>query len=112
GREEPLIARYADLNVVLDRVREALHGPLGATAGTNYGENNSLMAITRNYSRPALLAAGVICIMLAFVGKLSALAATIPVFVSGGLALYLFGGIGLQGIALMPGDNGKLFHPP
>lgn len=27
--------------------------------------------------------------------------ATIPVFVSGGLALYLFGVIGMQGIALM-----------
>jgi uracil permease len=83
----------------------------GATAGTNYGENNSLMAITRNYSGPALIAAGVICILLAFVGKLSAFVATIPVFVSGGLALYLFGVIGMQGIALMQENKVNLFDP-
>ena len=59
------------------------------------------MAITRNYSGPALIASGVICILLAFVGKLSAFVGTIPVFVSGGLAIYLFGVIGMQGIALM-----------
>ena len=88
-----------------------LHGLFGATAGTNYGENNSLMAITRNYSGPALMAAGVICILLAFVGKLSAFVATIPVFVSGGLALYLFGVIGMQGIALMQENKVNLFDP-
>jgi xanthine/uracil permease len=35
----------------------------------NYSENNSLMAITRNYSGPAILASGVIAILLGFVGK-------------------------------------------
>ena len=69
------------------------------------------MAITRNYSGPALLAAGVICMLLAFVGTLSAFVATIPVFVSGGLALYLFGVIGMQGIALMQEDQVDLFDP-
>jgi uracil permease len=92
-------------------VGDILHGMVGATAGTNYGENNSLMAITRNYSGPALIAAGVICILLAFVGKLSAFVATIPVFVSGGLALYLFGVIGMQGIALMQEHRVDLFDP-
>jgi len=33
---------------------------LASTAGTNYGENNSLMVITRNYSGPVLLTAGAI----------------------------------------------------
>jgi len=111
GREKPRLDRYVGWNLVFDGVGDALHGLLGATAGTNYGENNSLMAITRNYSGPALFAAGVICILLAFVGKLSALAATIPVFVSGGLALYLFGVIGMQGIALMQEHKVNLFDP-
>jgi uracil permease len=88
-----------------------IHGLFGATAGTNYGENNSLMAITRNYSGPVLVAAGVICILLAFVGKLSAFVGTIPVFVSGGLALYLFGVIGMQGIALMQEHKVNMFDP-
>jgi uracil permease len=111
GRKKPRLDRYVGFNLIFDGVGDALHGIVGATAGTNYGENNSLMAITRNYSGPALLAAGVICIMLAFVGKLSAFVATIPVFVSGGLALYLFGVIGMQGIALMQEHKVNLFEP-
>lgn len=111
GRERPRLERFVGWNLVFDGVGDFLHGLFGATAGTNYGENNSLMAITRNYSGPALLAAGVICILLAFVGKLSAFVATIPVFVSGGLALYLFGVIGMQGIALMQEHKVNMFEP-
>ncbi len=111
GREKPGLDRYVGWNLVFDGIGDFIHGLFGATAGTNYGENNSLMAITRNYSGPALLAAGVICILLAFVGKLSAFVATIPVFVSGGLALYLFGVIGMQGIALMQEHKVNMFEP-
>jgi uracil permease len=103
--------KHVGFNLILDGIGDVLHGLFGATAGTNYGENNSLMAITRNYSGPALIAAGVICILLAFVGKPSAFVATIPVFVSGGLALYLFGVIGMQGIALMQENKVNLFDP-
>jgi uracil permease len=83
----------------------------GATAGTNYGENNSLMAITRNYSGPALMAAGVIAILLGFVGKLAALVAMVPLAVTGGLSIYLFGTIGMQGIALMQEHHVSMFNP-
>ncbi|MCK4315779.1 MAG: xanthine permease, partial [Anaerolineae bacterium] len=72
-------------------------------------ENNSLMAITRNYSGPVLVAAGVISILLGFVGKLEALVGTVPLAVSGGLAIYLFGVIGMQGIALMVENRVNLF---
>lgn len=111
GRPKVHLDRHVGFNLILDGVGDALHGLLGATAGTNYGENNSLMAITRNYSGPVLLAAGAFCILLAFVGKLAAFVATIPVFVSGGLALYLFGVIGMQGIALMQEHEVDLFDP-
>jgi uracil permease len=111
GRPKYHLDQHVGFNLILDGIGDVLHGIFGATAGTNYGENNSLMAITRNYSGPALLAAGVICILLAFVGKLSAFVATIPVFVSGGLALYLFGVIGMQGIALMQEAKVNMFDP-
>ncbi len=111
GRERVHLDKYVGWNLVFDGVGDVLHGLFGATAGTNYGENNSLMAITRNYSGPALLVAGVICLLLAFVGTLSAFVATIPVFVSGGLALYLFGVVGMQGIALMQENKVDLFDP-
>lgn len=110
-RPRPSLDRYVGLNLVFDGVGDVLHGCLGAMAGTNYGENNSLMAITRNYSGPVLMVAGALSILVAFFGKLSALVATVPVFVSGGLALYLFGTIGMQGIALMIERRVNLFEP-
>lgn len=111
GCDKYHLDQHVGFNLICDGVGDAIHGLFGATAGTNYGENNSLMAITRNYSGPALMAAGVICILLAFIGKLSAFVGTIPVFVSGGLALYLFGVIGMQGIALMQENKVNLFDP-
>src|SRR5215218_6911388 len=85
GREKVRLDRHVGFNLILDGIGDVLHGLFGATAGTNYGENNSLMAITRNYSGPALIAAGVIAILLGFIGKLSALVQTVPLAVSGGL---------------------------
>jgi uracil permease len=69
------------------------------------------MVITRNYSGVSLLAAGVIAVLLAFVGKLTGVVQSIPTAVSGGLAIYLFGVIGMQGIALMMSEKVDLFDP-
>lgn len=111
GREKFHLDRYIGFNLILDGIGDMINGMFGSTAGTNYGENNSLMAITRNYSGPVLLAAGVISILLGFIGKLEALVGTVPMAVSGGLAIYLFGVIGMQGIALMVENRVNLFSP-
>lgn len=111
GREKYELDKYIGFNLVLDGIDDTLKGLLGATAGTNYGENNSLMAITRNYSGPALISAGVIAILLGFVGKLAGLVQSVPLAVSGGLAIYLFGVIGMQGIALMQEHKVSMFDP-
>jgi uracil permease len=111
GREHYELDKNIGLNLILDGIDDTLKGLLGSTAGTNYGENNSLMAITRNYSGPALLSAGVIAILLGFVGKLAGLVQTVPLAVSGGLAIYLFGVIGMQGIALMQEHKVSMFDP-
>ena len=108
-REKYHLDQNIGWNLVFDGVGDFLHGLVGATAGTNYGENNSLMAITRNYSGPALMAAGVIAILLAFVGKLAELVRSVPLAVTGGLAIYLFGVIGMQGIALMQEHKVSMF---
>ncbi len=111
NQEKYELDRHIGFNLILDGMGDFINGLLGATAGTNYGENNSLMAITRNYSGPALMAAGVISILLGFVGKLSAVVGSVPLAVSGGLAIYLFGVIGMQGIALMQEHNVSMFDP-
>jgi uracil permease len=105
------IKKLIGLNLVADGSDDVIVGLLGGCAGTNYGENNSLMAITRNYSVPVLMTAGVIAILLGFVGKLAALVNTIPVAVTGGLSIYLFGVIGMQGVALIQSEKVNLFEP-
>ncbi len=111
GRAPLEVKKLIGLNLVADGADDLVVGMLGGCAGTNYGENNSLMAITRNYSVPVLMTAGVIAILLGFVAKLAALVNTIPVAVTGGLAIYLFGVIGMQGVALIQSEKVNLFEP-
>jgi uracil permease len=111
GRAPLEIKRLIGLNLVADGSDDIVVGFLGGCAGTNYGENNSLMAITRNYSVPVLFTAGVLAILLGFIGKLSAVVNTLPTPVVGGLSIYLFGVIGMQGIALIQSEKVNLFEP-
>ncbi len=111
GRKPLNIKRLIGLNLILDGMGDAINGLLGGCPGTNYGENNSLMAITRNYSAPVLVTAGVIAMVLGFFGKLAAVVETLPTAVTGGLAVFLFGVIGLQGVALMQSEKVDLFDP-
>lgn len=111
GRKPLSIKNLIGLNLILDGVGDAINGLLGGCAGTNYGENNSLMAITRNYSGPVLIAAGVIAMLLGFIGKLAAIVETLPTAVTGGLAVFLFGVIGLQGVALIQSEKVDMFDP-
>lgn len=111
GEEPYNLDQHIGFNPILDGIGDFINGMLGSTAGTNYGENNSLMAITLNYSGPVLIMAGAVSMLLGFIGKLEALIATVPLAVSGGLAIYLFGVIGMQGIALMVENNVSLFNP-
>jgi len=111
GEEPYELDQHIGFNLILDGIGDFINGLFGSTAGTNYGENNSLMAITLNYSGPVLIAAGAISMLLGFIGKLEAIVASVPMAVSGGLAIYLFGVIGMQGIALMVENNVSLFNP-
>jgi len=111
GKKPIEIKKLVGLNLIADGSDDLVVGFLGGCPGTNYGENNSLMAITRNYSTAVLMTAGVIAILLGFVGKLAGVVATIPTAVVGGLSIYLFGVIGMQGIALIQSEKVNLFDP-
>ncbi len=111
GRKKYHLRDLIGLNLVLDGLGDMINGMFGGVAGTNYGENNSLMVITRNYSGPTLIAAGVIAMLAGFWGQLSELVRTVPTAVSGGLAIYLFGIIGMQGVALMQAEKVNLYDP-
>jgi len=111
GKERYNLSKYIGLNLMLDGLDDLINGLFGSTAGTNYGENNSLMVITRNYSGPALITGGAIAILLGFIGPLAEAVSSIPTAVSGGLSIYLFGVIGMQGIALMMAEKVNLYDP-
>ena len=111
GRPKVELDRWVGFNLVCDGVGDALHGLVGATRVRTTARTTRSWRSPATTPAPALVVAGAICILLSFVGKLSAAMATIPVFVSGGLALYLFGVIGMQGIALMQAHEVDLFDP-
>jgi len=111
GKEKYNLRDLIGLNLILDGLGDTINGMFGGVAGTNYGENNSLMVITRNYSGPTLIMAGVLAMALGFIGKLAALVNTLPLAVTGGLAIYLFGIIGMQGVALMQAEKVNLYDP-
>ena len=111
GRKPYNIKELIGLNLVADGADDIIVGLLGGCAGTNYGENNSLMAITRNYSTAVLMTAGVMAMVIGFFGKLVALVNTMPPAVIGGLSIYLFGVIGMQGVALIQSEKVNLFDP-
>lgn len=101
GAKHHDIAEKLGLNLIGDGVGDIVSAMIGGPAGTNYGENLSTMAITRNFSVWVLGVAAVITMVIAFVNPLSALVLTIPSAVINGACIYLFGIIGAQGIAIM-----------
>lgn len=89
------------LNLIGDGVGDMVSALVGGPAGTNYGENISTMAITKNFSVWVLAGASVLTMLLSFFSPLANLLNTIPQAVIGGASIYLFGVIGAQGVAIM-----------
>lgn len=84
-----------------DGISTMISGLLGSVPTTTYGENIGVMAITKVYSVWVIGGAAVISIILAFVGKLSALISSIPQPVMGGVSILLFGVIAASGIRML-----------
>jgi uracil permease len=89
------------LNLIGDGCGDIISGFIGGPAGTNYGENISAMAISRNFSVPVLAAAAIITMVISCFTPLINVIYSIPNCVIGGLSIYLFGVIAAQGIAII-----------
>ena len=77
----------------------------GGPPNTTYSEVTGAVTVTKAYN-PAIMTWAAICaILLAFVGKLGAILATIPVPVMGGIMLLLFGIIATLGISTLSKAN-------
>ncbi len=109
GEKEYKIADRLGRNLIGDGLGDMLSSLFGGPAGTNYGENISTMAITKVFSVPVLIMAALLAIVFSFFGKFAAAINTIPVAVIGGLSVYLFGVIAVQGVGIMVEKKVDLF---
>lgn len=89
------------LNLIGDGCGDIISGFIGGPAGTNYGENISAMAISKNFSVPVLAAAAIITMVISSFTPLINIIYSIPNAVIGGISIYLFGVIAAQGIAII-----------
>lgn len=84
-----------------DGVSTMISSLSGSVPTTTYGENMGVMAITKVYSVWVIGGAGVISVLIAFLGYFKGAINSIPVPVMGGVCLLLFGVIASSGIRMM-----------
>ena len=77
-------------SLISDGISTTLSGLCGSVPTTTYGENIGVMAITKVYSVWVIGGAAIFSILLAFIGKASALIQTIPAPVMGGVSFLLY----------------------
>ncbi|WP_303864839.1 uracil-xanthine permease family protein [Alkalibaculum bacchi] len=97
------------LNLIGDGLGDIISGFIGGPAGTNYGENISAMAISKNFSVPVLIVAAIITMIISCFTPLINIIYSIPTSVIGGLSIYLFGVIAAQGITIMMDKKVDMF---
>jgi uracil permease len=97
------------LNLIGDGIGDIVSGLIGGPAGTNYGENISTMAISKNFSVPVLMAAAIMTMVISCFTPLINIVYSIPTAVIGGLSIYLFGVIAAQGITIMIDSKVDMF---
>lgn len=109
SKKEYNIEDKLGLNLIGDGIGDIVSGLIGGPAGTNYGENISAMALSKNFSVPVLITAAIFTMIIACFTPLINVIYSIPTSVIGGLSIYLFGVIGAQGITIMVDKKVDLF---
>jgi uracil permease len=80
-----------------DGIATSLASFLGGPPNTTYSEVTGAVTLTKAFNPAIMTWAAIFAIALAFIGKMGALLATIPVPVMGGIMLLLFGAITVVG---------------
>jgi uracil permease len=94
-----------------DGLATSLASFLGGPPNTTYSEVTGAVALTRVFNPAIMTWAAITAILLAFVGKLGAVLATIPVPVMGGIMVLLFGAITVVGINTLVRAGEDLLKP-
>lgn len=76
-------------------------GMIGGPANTTYGENTSVVGMTKVASVWVLGLAAIIAIIFGFLGQLTAVISSIPSAVLGGVSILLYGFISVNGLKVL-----------
>ncbi len=90
-----------DRTLLGDGLATFVAGFLGGPANTTYGENTSVVGMTKVASVWVIGLAAIFAICLGFLGKFTALVSTIPDAVLGGVSLLLYGFISVNGLKVL-----------
>lgn len=90
-----------DRTLLGDGLATTFAGLIGGPANTTYGENTSVVGMSKVASVWVIGLAAIISICLAFLGKITALFQTIPDEVLGGVSLLLYGFISVNGLKVL-----------
>lgn len=90
-----------DRTIMGDGIATFVAGLIGGPANTTYGENTSVVGMTKVASVKVISLAAIIAIAVGFLGKFTALVSTIPSAVLGGVSLLLYGFIAVNGLKVL-----------
>lgn len=90
-----------DRTLMGDGIATFVAGFLGGPANTTYGENTSVVGMTKVASVKVIGLAAIIAIIVGFLGNFTALVSTIPNAVLGGVSLLLYGFIAVNGLKVL-----------
>ena len=90
-----------DRTLLGDGLATLIAGAMGGPANTTYGENTSVVGMTKVASVKVIGLAACIAIVIGFLGKFTALVSTIPSAVLGGVSLLLYGFIAVNGLKVL-----------
>ena len=90
-----------DRTLLGDGLATFVAGFLGGPANTTYGENTSVVGMTRVASVKVIGLAAIFAIILGFLGKFTSVVSTIPNAVLGGVSLLLYGFIAVNGLKVL-----------
>lgn len=90
-----------DRTLLGDGIATLVAGMIGGPANTTYGENTSVVGMTKVASVKVIALAACFAIIIGFLGKITALVSTIPNAVLGGVSLLLYGFIAVNGLKVL-----------
>ena len=90
-----------DKTLLGDGISTFVAGLIGGPPNTTYGENTSVVGMSKVASVGVISLAAVIAIIIGFLGKFTALISTIPNAVLGGVSLLLYGFIAVNGLKVL-----------